>query len=151
MWETVACITFAASAPCRELLIIRCTSCMGGRLRRTCRKRTVIGGGTASTCASAATNDPIPDLGSSLALPGDLFLLCTDGYWGPVSETETARLVGSGPLPEDGAVRLVSAARRRGGRSGDNIGLAVAQCLPSAAKQRGLLTSLFSLFRLPGP
>ena len=96
-------------------------------------------------------NDPVPDFGSSLALPGDLFLLCTDGYWGPVSETDTARLVGSGTLPEDGAVRLVSAARRRGGRSGDNIGLAIAQCLPSSAKRRGFLTSLFSLFRQPGP
>jgi len=96
------------------------------------------------------TNTPIPDLGSSLALAGDLFLLCSDGYWGPVPEAETARLVGEGPFPYNGASQLVSAARRRGGRAGDNIGLALAQWLPSKGRGRGGLRSLFSLRPQPG-
>ena len=92
------------------------------------------------------TNSPAPDLGSSLALSGDLFLVCSDGYWGPVPEKETARLIGDEPFPENGASRLVSKARRCGGRAGDNIGLAVAQWLPSSARRRGGLRSLFSFW-----
>lgn len=90
------------------------------------------------------TNTPVPDLGSSLALSGDLFLLCSDGYWGPVPETETGRLIGEGLFPNKGANRLVAAARQRGGRAGDNIGVALAQWLPSNAPDRGRLRSLFS-------
>lgn len=91
----------------------------------------------------------VPDFGSSLAMPGDLFLLCSDGYWGPVPDQETEQMIGADPLANDGASQFVSAARRHGGRKGDNIGVALAQWLPAAAQGRGRFRSLFSL--RPGP
>ena len=91
------------------------------------------------------TNPSVPDLGSSLAMPGDLFLLCSDGYWGPVSDKETEHLIGTDPLSNNGADQLVSTARRHGGRKGDNIGVALAQWLPATRPGRSGLRSLFSV------
>lgn len=91
------------------------------------------------------SNPSLPDFGSSLALPGDLFLLCSDGYWGPVPDKETEHLIGADSLSNNGANRLVSTARQHGGRKGDNIGVALAQWLPATGQTRSRFKSLLSL------
>jgi len=52
-------------------------------------------------------------------LPGDVFLLCSDGLHGLVADTELARIVGAQPVLTEACARLVELANERGGR--DNI------------------------------
>jgi serine/threonine protein phosphatase PrpC len=75
-------------------------------------------------------HQPQPSLGSTMVLDGDVFLLCSDGFWNSVASDETRRLLGTGILRRGSAARLVSLARERGGTGGDNIGLVLAQWAP---------------------
>lgn len=59
-----------------------------------------------------------PDLRSESLIPGDRFLLCTDGLSGVIEGDELAALLGSGS-PDDCCRALVDEAYRRG--SNDNI------------------------------
>lgn len=86
--------------------------------------------------------EPEATFGSTMVLPGDLFLLCSDGFWASVSPAETTSLMGDGAFPEGSAHSLVALARMRGGKRGDNIGLALAQWRP----ERSLLRPLFQQF-----
>ena len=53
------------------------------------------------------------------ARPGDVYLICSDGLTGMVSEDEIAEIIGASPSLDDAAKRLVGAANENGGR--DNI------------------------------
>ena len=54
---------------------------------------------------------PQPDLGASLVEPGDVFLLCSDGFWGAIEpETLMGRLP-TGPLGQHRAAEFVALAR----------------------------------------
>ncbi len=87
---------------------------------------------------------PDPDVGSTWVMSGDLFLLCSDGFWESVSSGEARSLLGSEPISEGCASSLVATARERGGDRGDNIGLALAQWLPEIKPpRRSLLSILF--------
>lgn len=66
-------------------------------------------------------------------LPGDMFLLCSDGLTKMVSENETARILAESPGPAEAADRLVGQARAAGGV--DNIAVVVGRL---AAPERGL-------------
>jgi len=50
---------------------------------------------------------------------GDVFLLCSDGLWGQVSDPDISEIVKSEPDPEVGSRRMVDLANARGGP--DNI------------------------------
>jgi hypothetical protein len=74
-------------------------------------------------------------------LPGDLFLLCTDGLHGPIDDDELSRVLGSTPSAELPR-RLVALANDRGGR--DNItALAVAAGGVSAPEEAGEVEARF--------
>lgn len=57
------------------------------------------------------------------ALPGDRFLLCSDGLWNVLGDSELAEIVGR-ESPADAVLRLVDAANERGTR--DNVTAQVA-------------------------
>ncbi len=67
----------------------------------------------------------MPDLGCHEALPGDLFLLCSDGLTDMVGDEMIARLMGSGEGVQAIAEALVAEANRCGGR--DNVSAIVAR------------------------
>jgi len=56
----------------------------------------------------------------------DVLLLCTDGLWGQMNDSEAAEILGS-RQPEDAARKLVQLAKERGGP--DNITLQVARII----------------------
>lgn len=69
---------------------------------------------------------PKPELGSAEVQPGDAFLLCSDGFWESVAEDEVSAILNRDDL-DQAVAQLVRTARERGGSSGDNISVAIAQ------------------------
>ncbi len=59
------------------------------------------------------------DISTSTLQGGDSFLLCTDGLWGMLGETEIARLIANEATPHEACRQLVNAANAAGGN--DNI------------------------------
>lgn len=81
---------------------------------------------------------PQPELDGVAVNPGDMFLVCSDGFWQSVDADEIAGTVNALELEEDSATRLVALARERGGPQGDNIGLALASWVaPSPESKAG--------------
>jgi len=74
---------------------------------------------------------PQPDLGSTVALGNDLFLLCSDGFWDSVKAAEVVAAVRNRGLTNRCTRDLVALARERGGKKGDNVSLLVAQWVPA--------------------
>lgn len=69
---------------------------------------------------------PKPDLGSAEVQEGDIFMLCSDGFWESINTDEVSTVLSKSGL-EAGAEMLVRMARERGSNGGDNITLALAQ------------------------
>lgn len=67
-----------------------------------------------------------PEFGATEALCGDVFLICSDGFWATVEPDEVVGALDACPL-EGGADRLMELARKRAGKRGDNISFALAQ------------------------
>jgi len=68
-----------------------------------------------------------PETTACEVMPGDLFYLCSDGFWQATPpEQVAAALTGSGDLQE-ATSRLVAETSRRNGAAGDNISLVVAR------------------------
>lgn len=70
---------------------------------------------------------PTLDLGQAVTRPGDVFVVCSDGLWEQFEAAEMLRYL----TPANGDLsaritRLVTAAMKRGGESGDNVAAAVA-------------------------
>lgn len=61
----------------------------------------------------------LPDYFQLAALPGDIFLLCTDGLFGEIPDDELCRMALSADSMHDLAAEFVTEANRRGGK--DNI------------------------------
>lgn len=69
--------------------------------------------------------------------PDDVYLLCSDGLWGAVSDDYIARILQLASTAEDACSRLIRAALIGGGD--DNIGVAVVRCAPVASARDGKL------------
>ncbi|GAA2245237.1 protein phosphatase 2C domain-containing protein [Promicromonospora sukumoe] len=75
--------------------------------------------------------DLTPDLSIREAVPGDRWMLCSDGLSGFVPDDEIAEVLSTVPEPYDAVERLVSMSMRSG--STDNITVVVADVLDDAA------------------
>ena len=75
--------------------------------------------------------DLTPDLSIREAVPGDRWMLCSDGLSGFVPDDEIAEVLSSVTTPQDAVERLVSMSMRAG--STDNITVVVADVLDEAA------------------
>ncbi|MGW2092457.1 PP2C family protein-serine/threonine phosphatase [Promicromonospora sukumoe] len=75
--------------------------------------------------------DLTPDLSIREAVPGDRWMLCSDGLSGFVPDDEVAEVLSTVPEPYDAVERLVSMSMRAG--STDNITVVVADVLDDAA------------------
>ncbi|MER5603250.1 MerR family transcriptional regulator [Streptomyces sp. NPDC002265] len=73
----------------------------------------------------------LPDLRLEDALPGDRYLLCSDGLSGVVPDDRIRRLLSGHTGPDDAVRALVDAANEAGGP--DNIGCVVADLVTAAA------------------
>jgi len=73
------------------------------------------------TRALGTQGDNLPDLLAADVRPGDLWLLCTDGLCGMISDEEIARVLSSGATLEMMAGSLIEKALDAGGR--DNVTL----------------------------
>ena len=78
---------------------------------------------------------PDPELGAAEVQRGDLFMLCSDGFWESVDPEEVRAIAAKDNLESAGG-RLVQLARERGGEGGDNITVAMAQFGKSQRKFR---------------
>ncbi|MGJ0486256.1 MAG: PP2C family protein-serine/threonine phosphatase [Methylomicrobium sp.] len=68
---------------------------------------------------------PEPDFNESEVEDGDLFLLCSDGFWQPMQPDEMVTVLKQYPPDQGGPQYLVDLARQRSGDCSDNISLAV--------------------------
>jgi serine/threonine protein phosphatase PrpC len=75
--------------------------------------------------------DLTPDLSIREAVPGDRWMLCSDGLSGFVPDTEIAEVLISVAAPQDAVEQLISMSMRAG--STDNITVVVADVLDEAA------------------
>lgn len=80
--------------------------------------------------------EPEPDFNSTKLEDGDVFLLCSDGFWQAVEPDDMLAVLAQYPLDQDGPQYLVDLARQRGGEACDNISLAIAQWRASSFWQR---------------
>ncbi|WP_305908932.1 protein phosphatase 2C domain-containing protein [Methylomarinum sp. Ch1-1] len=71
--------------------------------------------------------DPQPDIHASMLENGDLFLLCSDGFWQSIETQRIPAILDNHPLEDDGPERLVGIALENGGQHCDNISVALAQ------------------------
>ena len=75
------------------------------------------------TQALGGSRRPCPNLGSVPdPRPGDGFLLCSDGAWGPLADAEVGEAIGR-HAPRDAVARLLGLARDRAQGQGDNCSL----------------------------
>ena len=78
------------------------------------------------TQSLGGSKSPEPSLGSAPAAAGDAYLLCSDGLWELVDVEAMATALATGALGT-AARRLVDAAAKRGGPTGDNVSVALAR------------------------
>ena len=68
---------------------------------------------------------PVPSFGSTAPLvPGDSFMLCSDGLWDYFTDTEIGKALAALP-PRKAAEMLISSARVRAKGKGDNLSVAI--------------------------
>lgn len=70
---------------------------------------------------------PEPDFNASEVEDGDLFILCSDGFWQALRPSEIIAALIESPPDQDATQHLVDLARRRSSESCDNISLVVVQ------------------------
>ena len=70
--------------------------------------------------------EPEPEIDQKPASPADGFLLCSDGLWEHLADSELEQVMAADEL-QTGLDKLVSEARARGGKNGDNISVAAAR------------------------
>ena len=78
---------------------------------------------------------PEPDFNSADVQDGDVFLLCSDGFWQAVPTDEMLTTFEQCPSEQDSAKYLVDLAWQRSGNRCDNISLVVAQWQDSTAQK----------------
>ena len=70
---------------------------------------------------------PEPDFNASEVVDGDLFILCSDGFWQALRPSEIIASLIESPPDQDATQHLVDLARRRSSEGCDNISLVVSQ------------------------
>ncbi|MGZ8213721.1 MAG: PP2C family protein-serine/threonine phosphatase [Methylosarcina sp.] len=90
---------------------------------------------------------PEPDFNTTIVEDGDLFLLCSDGFWQAVQPNEMVAAIEQSLTDQEGPKYLVKLARQRGGDGCDNISLAVSQWNDSAGTGWGQRLANFLLKR----
>jgi PPM family protein phosphatase len=89
---------------------------------------------------------PVPDFGASEVEAGDIFMLCSDGFWSHVEPQEVVTCLAKHSIEYQGAGHLVDMARTRGGATGDNISLVLVRWNPGRVPaSKGLLARMFAL------
>lgn len=78
--------------------------------------------------------EPEPDIQTSQLVHGDMFLLCSDGFWQSVAKDRIPEIIQRHPVDQDGAERLVEIALLNGGQNCDNISVTLAQWEKDKAK-----------------
>ncbi len=72
------------------------------------------------TCLGSPGKPVVDTAGPLLLQPGDRLLLCSDGLWGTVADTEIVEMLSSKPI-SDAVPDLVELALRNGGAKCDNV------------------------------
>lgn len=80
--------------------------------------------------------EPEPDFNKGKLEDGDMFLLCSDGFWQAVEPDEVLEVLAQHPLDQGGPQFLADLARQRSGETCDNISLVIAQWHASSYWQR---------------
>jgi len=94
------------------------------------------------------SNELAPDFNASEVRPDDLFMLCSDGFWGHVEPLEVAQRIEGIALRNEQARALVELGRQRANGAGDNLSLVLARWQGAANKcGRSLLKSVFQRLR----
>ena len=89
---------------------------------------------------------PEPDFGASEVEAGDMFMLCSDGFWSHVEPQEVFASLEEYPIDNEGAGHLVDMARARGGSTGDNISLVLVRWDPGRVPtSKGLLARVLTM------
>jgi serine/threonine protein phosphatase PrpC len=91
---------------------------------------------------------PRPDFAWAEVRDGDLFVLCSDGFWQAVPPNQIVAALGEHPLHSDGPQFLVDLARKRSGEKCDNISLALGQWTDESGN--GLIKRFVNAFRKRG-
>ena len=78
--------------------------------------------------------DPEPDFNSSTLENGDIFLLCSDGFWQSIEHEQILSILKDYPVDQDGPERLVNLALQNGGPNCDNISVMLGQRMKKPQK-----------------
>jgi protein phosphatase len=81
------------------------------------------------------------DVADHPVLPGDVFLLCTDGLTKEMPEADVAKVLVEMKSAQEAVDRLIAGARNGGG--GDNITVVVARQVPASSGVKAFFTHLF--------
>lgn len=87
--------------------------------------------------------DPEPDVHSCSLERGDMFLLCSDGFWQSIEAKRIPEILQHHPIDRDGLRQIVDIALKHGGDNCDNISVALARWEDS---EKGFFRSLFGFF-----
>ena len=77
---------------------------------------------------------PEPDFNSSTLENGDIFLLCSDGFWQSIAHEQILNILNDHPIDRDGPERLVNLALQNGGSDCDNISVMLGQRMEKPQK-----------------
>lgn len=81
-------------------------------------------------------NEVTPELSAMEVKNGDLFLLCSDGFWSQISEQVILASIAHSDLNQEKAEQLVGLAKQQGRKESDNVSLAWA-CLQDTTAHGG--------------
>jgi serine/threonine protein phosphatase PrpC len=87
---------------------------------------------------------PEPDIHTDALKSGDIFLLCSDGFWQFVEKDQIPAILQNHPLDQDGPEHLVTLALQSGGPHCDNISVTLAQWEQT---QTGFIQKVRCLFK----
>ncbi|MEN8260997.1 MAG: PP2C family serine/threonine-protein phosphatase [Pseudomonadota bacterium] len=87
-------------------------------------------------------NLPEPDFGATAVESGDLFVLCSDGFWQAVDADQVVPVLGAHDDAKNGAEALVQFAVKHSAEDCDNISVALARWTDDSLSRRGVFSSL---------